>query len=76
MIETRRMRWAEHGIKRNACRILMGTPKRRKHLGSPRRRRKDNIKEIGWRSIGWIDLAQDWDQMRALVNTVMNLQVP
>jgi hypothetical protein len=40
----------------------------------------DNIKidigEIGWGGMGWIDLAQDRDQWRALVNTVMDLRVP
>jgi hypothetical protein len=38
----------------------------------------DNIdlREMGWGSMDWIDLAQDRDQWRALVNTVMNLQVP
>jgi hypothetical protein len=40
----------------------------------------DNIKmdlqEIGWGGMDWIDLAQDRDQWRALVNTLMNLQVP
>jgi hypothetical protein len=43
-------------------------------------RRVDNIKidyrEIGWGRKDWIDLAQDRDQWRALVNTVMNLLVP
>jgi hypothetical protein len=45
-----------------------------------RRRRVDNIKmdrrEIGWDSMDWIDVAQDRDQWRALVNTVMNFRVP
>jgi hypothetical protein len=45
-----------------------------------RRRWEDNIKmdlrEIGWNGMDWIDLAQDRDQWRALVNTVMNLWVP
>jgi hypothetical protein len=49
-------------------------------LGRPRRRWEDNIKvdlrEIGWGGMDWIELAQDRDQWRALVNTVMNLQVP
>jgi hypothetical protein len=34
------------------------------------------LREIGWDGIDWIDLAQDRDQWRALVNMVMNLQVP
>jgi hypothetical protein len=46
----------------------------------PRRRWVNNIKmnlrEIGWYGMAWIDLAQDRDQWRALVNTVMNLRVP
>jgi hypothetical protein len=37
---------------------------------------KVNLREIGWDSMDWIDLAQDRDQCRALVNTVMNLLVP
>jgi hypothetical protein len=35
-----------------------------------------NLRERGWGDIDWIDLAQDRDQWRALVNTVMNLRVP
>jgi hypothetical protein len=34
-----------------------------------------DLREIGWSDINWIDLAQDRDQCKALVNTVMNLQV-
>jgi hypothetical protein len=49
-------------------------------LGRPRLRWVDNIKidrrEIGWNGMDWIDLAEDRDQWRALVNTVMNLRVP
>jgi hypothetical protein len=37
---------------------------------------KMDLREIGWDGMDWIDLAQDRDQWRALVNTVMNLQVP
>jgi hypothetical protein len=68
------------GEKRNACRILMGKPEGKRPLGRPRCRCVDNIKmdlrEIGWDCVDWIKLAEDRDQWRALVNTVMNLQVP
>jgi hypothetical protein len=84
MIKSRKMTWAGHvarmGEKRNACRILVGKPEEKKPLGGPRRRWVDNIKtdlgEPGWDGTDWIDLAQDRDQWRTLVNTVMNLQVP
>jgi hypothetical protein len=83
MIKSRRMRWAGHvarmGEKRNAYRILLGEPEGRRPLGTPRRRWVDNIKmdlrEIGWDGMDSFDLAQDRDQWRALVNTVMNLRV-
>jgi hypothetical protein len=55
-------------------------PEGEKPLGRSRRKWEDNIKidlkEIAWGGINWIDLAQDRDQWRALVNTVMNLRVP
>jgi hypothetical protein len=37
---------------------------------------KIDLREIGWDVVDWIDLAQDRDQWRALVNTVMNFRVP
>jgi hypothetical protein len=37
---------------------------------------KKDLREIGWDGMDWIDLAQDRDWWRALVSTVMNLQVP
>jgi hypothetical protein len=68
------------GEKRNAYRILVGNPEAKRPLGRPRRRWVDNIKmdlrEIGWDGGDWIDLPQDRDQWRDLVNAVMNLQVP
>jgi hypothetical protein len=35
-----------------------------------------DLREIGWDSIDWIDLAQDRDQWMAVVNTILNLRVP
>jgi hypothetical protein len=68
------------GENRNACSILMGKPEGKRPLGRPRRWWMDTIKmvlrEIGWDSMDWIDLAQDRYQWRALVNTVINLRVP
>jgi hypothetical protein len=69
-----------NGKKRNAYRILAGTPEGKKPLGTPRRRWVDNIKmdlrKIGWDGVDWMDMAQDRDKWRALVNTVLNLRVP
>jgi hypothetical protein len=59
---------------------IVGKPEGRRPLGRPRRSWVDNIKmnlrEIGWDGMDWIDLAQDRDQWRAIVNTIMNLRVP
>jgi hypothetical protein len=84
VIKARRMRWAGNvarmGEVRVAYNILVGRPEGRRPLGRPRRRWEDNIKidlrEIGFGDVDWIDLAQDRDRWRALVNTVMNLRVP
>jgi hypothetical protein len=58
-------------------RILVGKPEEKRPLGRPRRSRVDNIKmEIGCDSMDWVDVAQDRDQWRALVNTIMNLRLP
>jgi hypothetical protein len=68
------------GETRNAYRILVGKPEGKRPLGRPRRRWVENIKmdlgEIGWDGRDWIELAQDRDQWRTLLNTVMNLRVP
>jgi hypothetical protein len=68
------------GETRNAYRISVGKPEGKRPLGKPRRRWVDNIKtdlsEREWDCMDWIDLAQDMDQWRFLVNTVMNLRVP
>ena len=53
---------------------------RERPLGRPRLIWDDNIKidlqEMGWGNIDWIALVPNRDRWRALVNTVMNLQVP
>jgi hypothetical protein len=68
------------GEKRNVYRLLVGKPEGKRPLGRPRRRWIDNIKmdflEMGLGVVDWIGLAQDRYRWRALVNTVMNLQVP
>jgi hypothetical protein len=67
-----------HG--RGAYSTLVGKPEGRRPLGRPRRRWEDNIKmdlkEIRFGDVDWIDLAQDKDRWRALVNTVMSLRFP
>jgi hypothetical protein len=54
-------------------------PEGKRPLGRPRRRCEDNIRmylrEIGWSGMDCIDLVQDRDQWRALLNTVINLRV-
>ena len=59
-------------------RVLVGKPERKRPLGRHRRRWEDNIK-MGLQEVGgggdWMELAQDRDRWRALVNTEMNLRV-
>jgi hypothetical protein len=58
---------------------LVGKPEGEGPLIRPRCRWEDNIKtdvtEIGWEGVDWMHLAQDRDQLRVLVNTVMKLRV-
>jgi hypothetical protein len=60
--------------------LLVGKPEGKRRLGRPRCRWEDNIKmdlqEVGCGGMDWIELAQDRDRWRALVNAVMNLPVP
>jgi hypothetical protein len=65
---------------RNACGMFVGNPEGKRPRGRPRRRWVNNIKmdlrETGWDGIDSIDLAQNSDQWRALVNAVINLRGP
>jgi hypothetical protein len=63
----------------NAREILVEKSEGKRPLGRPRRRWEDNIRpdrETGWKGVDWMHLAQDRDQWRAVVNTVMILRVP
>jgi len=83
VVKSRRMRWAGHvarmGEGRGVHRGLVGKPKGKWPFGRPRRRWEENIK-MDLREVGgggyWMELAQDRDRWRALVNTVMKLRVP
>jgi hypothetical protein len=77
------MRLARHvarmGGDRIVYRVLVGKSEGKSPLGKPRRRWEDGIRmdlrETGWESVEWIQLAQDRDRWRALVHTVMILRV-
>jgi hypothetical protein len=84
MVKSRRMRRAGHVARmrktKTEYKIFVGKLEGKKPLGRTRCRRVDNIKtdlgETGWGGVDWIDMAQDRDQWRALVNTVLNHRVP
>jgi hypothetical protein len=68
------------GERRSVYRILVGKTEGKRPLGIPRRRWEDSIKmdlqDVGCGGMDWIELAEDRDRWRALVNAVMNLRVP
>jgi hypothetical protein len=70
---------ARMGEMRNVYNILAGKPEWKRPFGRLRRRWEDiriDIREIRWEGVEWMHLAQDRDQWRTLVNSVMNLRVP
>ena len=82
--KSRGLRWAGHIARmeegRSAFKILTGKPAGNRRLGRPRCKWEDSIrmdlKEIGMNTSNWVDLTQDRDYWRALVNAVSNLRVP
>jgi hypothetical protein len=78
------MSWVGHVArikeKRGLYRALLVKPEGKRPLGRPRHRWEDNIKKdlqkVRCGDMDWIDLTQDMDRWRALVNAVMNLRVP
>jgi hypothetical protein len=68
-----------NGAKSNKYRILVGKSEEKRPLGRPRSRSVDikmDLREIRWDVTDWIDLAEDSNEWRALVNTVINLRGP
>ena len=84
MIISRRIRWAEHVARmverRGTYRVLVGKPEIKRPLGRPRHVWENNIKtylqEVGCGGTDRIELAEDRNGWRALVNSVINLRVP
>jgi hypothetical protein len=78
------MRWVGYvvhmGERRDVCRVLVGNPEGKRQLGRPWHRLEDNIKmevqAVGCVGMDWISVAQDRGRWWAVVNVVMNLQVP
>ena len=68
------------GEKSGVYRVVVGKPDGKKPLGRSRHRWEENIKlnlqEVGCEGMDWIEVAQDRDRWRTVVNAVMNLRVP
>ena len=64
---------------KNAYRILVRKPERKRPHGSSKFGIDDNIKIclqlVGWEVVEWVNLAQDWNKRHAVLNGVMNFRV-
>jgi hypothetical protein len=71
--------WSADGEERGVYRVLVGKPEGKRPLGRPRRRWEDNIRmdlqEVGCGGMGWIELVQDRNRWRTIVNAEMNLRL-
>jgi hypothetical protein len=84
IIKLRRTRWAGHevcmGKKRNAFKIVMRKPERKRPLEKSRRRWEDNIKmhvrKTEWGGMDWIGMDQNREKWKVLMNMVMKLRLP
>jgi hypothetical protein len=83
VIKSRRTRWVGHTgcmeVMRNAYKISFRKCERKRPLRRPRHRWEDTgmaFREIMWKDVTWIHLAQERDKWQVLVNMVINLQVP
>jgi hypothetical protein len=83
LIISRKVRLVGHvahmGEEKNVYRVLVGKPEGKRPLGRPRHiwkgGKRMDLREFGWESVEWFQLAQDRDRWRALVNVVLNLHV-
>jgi hypothetical protein len=83
VMKSSRMGWAGHVARMGemkAHNILVGNPEGKRPLGRSKRiwenRIRMDIRKIGWEVVDWLHLAQDGEEWRSFVNTVMNLRVP